>query len=330
MRASVTRLMFAFLTTSLLCLTLLAVAPQSALAAYPDKPIRIIVPFAPGGGVDIMARLIGDFMSKDFGRAVIVENRPGAGTIVGTMAAASSAPDGYTLMLASTPFAINPSINAKLPYDSFKAFTPVALIARSFDIVVVNPKLPFMSIQDVIAYARANPGKLNFGSPGIGSSPHLAGEIFKSMAHVDITHVPYKGSAPALTDLLGGQIQMIFSTVPAAASYVRSGQLRALAVTSAQRSAAYPDLPTVAEAGVTGYLVEGWYGLYAPTGTAPDVVNLLNASVAKAIGAGVFKAIETNEGLMFVPGTPEAFGRFVLEDAARWQNAVKDANIQVQ
>jgi tripartite-type tricarboxylate transporter receptor subunit TctC len=330
MRASVTRLMFAFLTTSLLCLTLLAVAPQSALAAYPDKPIRIIVPFAPGGGVDIMARLIGDFMSKDFGRAVIVENRPGAGTIVGTMAAASSAPDGYTLMLASTPFAINPSINAKLPYDSFKAFTPVALIARSFDIVVVNPKLPFMSIQDVIAYARANPGKLNFGSPGIGSSPHLAGEIFKSMAHVDITHVPYKGSAPALTDLLGGQIQMIFSTVPAAASYVRSGQLRALAVTSAQRSAAYPDLPTVAEAGVTGYLVEGWYGLYAPTGTAPDVVNLLNASVAKAIGAGVFKAIETNEGLMFVPGTPEAFGRFVLEDAARWQNAVKDANIQAQ
>jgi tripartite-type tricarboxylate transporter receptor subunit TctC len=322
--------MFASLTTSLLCLTLLAVVPPSALAAYPDKPIRIIVPFAPGGGVDIMARLISDFMSKDFGKPVIVENRPGAGTIVGTMAAASSAPDGYTLMLASTPFAINPSINAKLPYDSFKAFTPVALIARSFDIVVVNPKLPCMSMQDVIAYAKANPGKLNFGSPGIGSSPHLAGEIFKSMAHVDITHVPYKGSAPALTDLLGGQIQMIFSTVPAAASYVRSGQLRALAVTSAQRSAAYPELPTVAEAGVTGYLVEGWYGLYAPTGTAPDVVNLLNASVAKAIGTGVFKTIETNEGLTFAPGTPEEFGRFVLEDAARWQNAVKDAHIQAQ
>jgi tripartite-type tricarboxylate transporter receptor subunit TctC len=330
MRASVTRLMLTFPATSLLCLTWLAVAPRSALAAYPDRPIRIIVPFAPGGGVDIMARLISDFMSRDFGRPVIVENRPGAGTIVGTMAAASSAPDGYTLMLASTPFAINPSINAKLPYDSFRAFTPVALIARSFDIVVVNPKLPFMSIQDVIAYAKANPGKLNFGSPGIGSSPHLAGEIFKSLAHVDITHVPYKGSAPALTDLLGGQIQMIFSTVPAAASYVRSGQLRALAVTSAQRSAAYPDLPTVAEAGVTGYLVEGWYGLYAPTGTAPDVVNLLNASVAKAIGTGVFKTIETNEGLMFAPGTPEEFGRFVLEDAARWQNAVKDANIQAQ
>ena len=213
MRASVDNCL-AFVATSLLCLTLLAVAPQSALGAYPDRPIRIIVPFAPGGGVDIMARLIGDFMSKDFGKPVIVENKPGAGTIVGTMAAASSAPDGYTLLMASPPFAINPSINAKLPYDTFKAFTPVALVARSFDIVVVDPKLPFMSIQDVIAYAKANPGKLNFGSPGIGSSPHLAGEFFKSLAHVDITHVPYKGSAPAITDLLGGQIQMIFSTVP--------------------------------------------------------------------------------------------------------------------
>jgi tripartite-type tricarboxylate transporter receptor subunit TctC len=330
MRASVARLMLAFVTTSAACLTLVAVASQSALGAYPDRPIRIIVPFAPGGGVDIMARLISDFMSKDFGKPVIVENKPGAGTIVGTMAAASSAPDGYTLLLASTPLAINPSIYSKLPYDTFKAFTPVALIARSFDIVVVNPKLPFMSIQDVIAYAKANPGKLNFGSPGIGSSPHLAGEFFKSLAHVDMTHVPYKGSAPAITDLLGGQIQMIFSTVPAAASYVHGGQLRALAVTSARRSAAYPDLPTVAEAGVTGFVVEGWYGLSAPTGTAPDVVDLLNASVAKAIRAGIFKTIETNEGLMFVPGTPEDFGRFVLEDATRWRNVVTTANIQAQ
>ena len=330
MRASSARLMLAFVIALVPCLTLLAVAPQSAFGAYPDRPIRIIVPFAPGGGVDIMARLIGDFLSKDLGEPVVVENRPGAGTIVGTLAAASSAPDGYTLMLSSTPLAINPSINAKLPYDTFKAFTPVALIARSFDIVVVNPKLPFMSIQDVIAYARANPGKLNFGSPGIGSSPHLAGELFKNLAHVDITHVPYKGSAPAITDLLGGQIQMIFSTVPAAASYVHAGQLRAIAVTSPQRSAAYPDLPTVAEAGLTGYVVEGWYGLYAPAGTAPDIVKVLNASVAKAIRTGVFKTIETNEGLTFAPGTPEEFGRFVLEDAARWQKVVKDANIEVR
>jgi len=328
MGVSVARLMLAFVIASVP--TLLAVVPQSALGAYPDRPIRLIAPFAPGGGVDIMARLIGDFLSKDLGTPVIVENKPGAGTIVGTAAAANSAPDGYTLLLASSPFAINPSINANLPYDTFKAFTPVALIARSFDIVVVNPKLPFMSIQDVIAYAKANPGKLNFGSPGIGSSPHLAGELFKSLAHVDMTHVAYKGSAPALTDLLAGQIQIIFSTMPSAAAYVHGGQLRALAVTSAQRSAAYPDLPTVAEAGVTGYVVEGWYGLHAPTGTAPDIVNLLNASVAKAIRTGVFKTIEANEGLMFAPGTPEDFGRFVIEDAARWHNVVKDANIQAQ
>ncbi len=330
MRAFLGQFGFAYVPTSLLCLTLLAVAPQSAQGAYPDKPIRIIVPFAPGGGVDIMTRLISDFMSKDFGKPVIVENKPGAGTIVGTEAAASSAPDGYTLLMASPPLAINPSINANLPYDTFKALAPVALIARSFDIVVVNPKLPFMSIQDVVAYAKANPGKLNFGSPGIGSSPHLAGEYFKNLARVDITHVPYKGSALALTDLLGGQIQMIFSTVPSAASYVQSGQLRALAVTSARRSAAYPDLPTVAEAGVSGYVVEGWYGLYAPAGTAPDIVNLLNTSVAKAIRAGIFKTIETNEGLTFAPGTPEDLGRYVLEDAARWRDVVKGANIQPQ
>ena len=217
-----------------------------------------------------------------------------------------------------------------MPYDPFKAFAPVALVARSFDIVVVNPKLPFMSVQDLIAFAKANPGKLNFGSPGIGTSPHLAGELFKNLAHVDMTHVPYKGSAPAITDLLGGQIQLMFSTVPSAAAYVRGGQLRALAVTTAQRSAAYADLPTVAEAGLPDYLVEGWYGLFAPAGTAPDIVNLLNASVAKAIRSGVFKTIETNEGLSFAPGTPEDFSRYWLGEEARWRNVVKDAHIQAQ
>jgi tripartite-type tricarboxylate transporter receptor subunit TctC len=328
MRASAARLKLGF--ASILFLTILALAPQPALAAFPDKPIKLIVPFAPGGGVDIIARVLADFMSKDLGEPVIVENKPGAGTIVGTAAVASSSPDGYTLLMASTPFVIIPSINANLPYDTFKAFAPVALVARSFDIVVVNPMLPIKSIQDVIAYAKTNPGKLNYGSPGIGTSPHLAGELFKSLAHVDITHVPYKGSAPALTDLLGGQIQLMFSTVPSAASYVRGGQLRALAVTSARRSAAYPDLPTVAEAGVADYVVEGWYGLCAAAGTARDIVNLLNASVARAIRAGVFKTIETNEGLTFAPGTPEDLGRYWLGEAARWGNVVKDAHIQVQ
>jgi tripartite-type tricarboxylate transporter receptor subunit TctC len=319
-----------FAPISFLSLTLLSFAPVSAQAAFPDKPIRIIVPFEPGGGVDIMARLVADFMGRDLGKVFIVENKPGAGTIMGTAAAANSIPDGYTLLMASAPYAIVPSIKAKLPYDPFKAFAPVALVARSFDIVVINPKLPFKSVQDLIAYAKANPGKLNFGSPGVGSSPHLAGELFKSLAHVELTHVPYKGSAPAITDLLSGQIQLMFSTVPSAAAYVRGGQLRALAVTSVQRTAAYPDLPTVAEAGVPDYVVDGWYGLFAPAGTPQDILNLLNASVARAIRSGVFKTIETNEGLSFTPGTPDDFGRYWLGEAARWRNVVKDAKVQAQ
>ena len=301
-----------------------------AHAGFPEKRIKIIVPFAPGGGADIIARLLADFMSKDLGKPVIIENKPGAGTIVGTEEAARSAPDGYTLLMTSTPFVINPSIYAKLPYDTFKAFAPVALVARYFDIVVVSSKLPFKSVQDVIAYAKANPNKLNFGSAGIGTSMHLAGELFKSMAHVDMTHVPYKGSAPAITDLLSGQIQIIFSTVPSAASFIQGGQLRALAITSAHRSAAFPDLPTVAEAGVPDFVVEGWYGLLAPAGTAAEILNLLNASVAKAIRSEVFKTIETNEGLTFAAGTPEDFNRYLLSEAARWRDVVKDAHIQAQ
>ena len=301
-----------------------------AHAGFPEKRIKIIVPFAPGGGADIIARLLADFMSKDLGKPVIIENKPGAGTIVGTEEAARSAPDGYTLLMTSTPFVINPSIYAKLPYDTFKAFAPVALVARYFDIVVISSKLPFKSVQDVIAYAKANPNKLNFGSAGIGTSMHLAGELFKSMAHVDMTHVPYKGSAPAITDLLSGQIQIIFSTVPSAASFIQGGQLRALAITSAHRSAAFPDLPTVAEAGVPDFVVEGWYGLLAPAGTAAEILNLLNASVAKAIRSEVFKTIETNEGLAFAAGTPEDFNRYLLSEAARWRDVVKDAHIQAQ
>ena len=301
-----------------------------AHAGFPEKRIKIIVPFAPGGGADIIARLLADFMSKDLGKPVIIENKPGAGTIVGTEEAARSAPDGYTLLMTSTPFVINPSIYAKLPYDTFKAFAPVALVARYFDIVVISSKLPFKSVQDVIAYAKANPNKLNFGSAGIGTSMHLAGELFKSMAHVDMTHVPYKGSAPAITDLLSGQIQIIFSTVPSAASFIQGGQLRALAITSAHRSAAFPDLPTVAEAGVPDFVVEGWYGLLAPAGTAAEILNLLNASVAQAIRSEVFKTIETNEGLAFAAGTPEDFNRYLLSEAARWRDVVKDAHIQAQ
>jgi tripartite-type tricarboxylate transporter receptor subunit TctC len=330
MRASIIKLTSAFIPVLFLCLSLLAIVPSPAEASFPDKPIKLVVPFAAGGSLDTMARLLADFMSKDLGKAIIIENKPGAGTIVGTEAVARSNPDGYTLLMGAPPFIINPSIHSSLPFDTFRSFAPVALVARYFDIVVVSSKLPFKSIQDVIAYAKANPSKLNFGSPGIGTSVHLAGELFKSMAHVEMTHVPYKGTAPAITDLLSGQIQIMFSTVPGAAPFIQGGQLRALAVTSAQRSTAFPDLPTVAEAGVPGFVVEGWYGLLAPAGTAAEIINLLNTSVEKAIRSEVFKTIETNEGLTFAPGTPEDFSRYLQSEAARWSDVIKDAHIQAQ
>ncbi|MGH6791076.1 MAG: Bug family tripartite tricarboxylate transporter substrate binding protein [Pseudolabrys sp.] len=314
--------------SSILCLIVLAVAP--AKAGYPDKPIKIIVPFAPGGGTDIISRVLADVMSKDLDTPVIVENKPGAGTIVGSSAAANSAGDGYTLLMATFANAVNPSIYAKMPFDMFKAFTPVALVARSFNIVVVNPKLPFKSLQDVIAYAKANPGKLNYGSFGIGTSAHLAGELFKTLAHVDLTHVPYKGAAPAITDLLSGQIQIMFTTVASAAAYVQGGQLRALAVTSKQRSPAFPDLPTVAEAGVPDFAAESWYGLYAPAGTPADVIARLNASVAKAIRSGTFSTLEKNEGLTFAPRSPDDLDRYVKGEAARWHTVVQSAHIKPQ
>jgi tripartite-type tricarboxylate transporter receptor subunit TctC len=331
MRPSIKKMTSMFMPVSFLCSIFLTIIPRPADAAgYPVKPIKIVVPFAAGGGVDMMARLLADFISKDLGKPVVIENKPGAGTIVGTEAVARSVPDGYTLLMASATFTINPSIHASLPFDTLKAFEPVALVARYFDIVVVSSKLPFKSIQDVIAFAQANPNKLNFGSPGIGTSVHLAGELFKSMAHVDMTHVPYKGTAPAITDLLSGQIQIMFSTVPGAAPFIQGGQLRALAITSAQRSAAFPDLPTVAEAGVPGFVVEGWYGLVAPAGTAAEIVNLLNASVEKAIRSEAFKTIEANEGLTFSSNTPEDFSRYLQRDADRWREVVKDAHIQAQ
>lgn len=330
MRGSKIRLAFISTAIAFISLTMVSIASGAAGADFPQRSVKIIVPFAPGGGTDLIARVLAEFMTKDLGQPVIIENKPGAGTIVGTAAAASSAPDGYTLVMATFAHAVNPSINSKLPYDTFKAFAPVALVARSFNIVVVNPKLPFKSLADLIAYAKANPGKLNYGSFGIGTSAHLAGELFKNMAHVDLTHVPYKGSAPAITDLLGGQIQMMFTTVASVASYIEGGQLRALAVTSAQRSPAFPDLPTISEAGVPGYAAESWYGLYAPAGTPQDAIARLNASVEKAIGAGTFKKLETHEGLTFAAGTPEDFDRYVRGEAARWHELVTAAHIQAQ
>jgi tripartite-type tricarboxylate transporter receptor subunit TctC len=309
---------------------LMSVLPLNrAFAAYPEKIIRIVVPFAPGGGTDVIARTLAQEMAKDLGATVIVENKPGAGTIIGTQTVAASEPDGYTLLMGTFANAVNPGLNSKLPYDPHKDFAAVALIARSFNIVVVNPASPIRSVADLISTAKADPNKLSYGTFGTGTSAHLAGELFKSMAKVNLTTVPYKGAAPAITDLLGSQIQVMFTTVASAASLIAGGQLRALAVTSAQRSPAFPELPTVAESGVAGYAAESWYGLYAPAKTPDEIIERLNKSAARAVRSEAFKKLSVNEGLVMVASPPAELDRYFRGEEERWRRVIEDANIRI-
>lgn len=301
---------------------------DAAHAAYPDRIIKIVVPFAPGGGTDVVARTLAQEMSKDLGVTVIIENKPGAGTIIGTQAVATAEPDGYTLLMGTFANAVNPGLYAKLPYDQHRDLTAVALVARSFSIVVVNPKSPINSITDLIAAAKADPEKLSYGTYGTGTSAHLAGELFKHMANVNLTTVPYKGSAPAITDLIGGQIHVMFTTVASAAALVEAGQLHALAVTSAERSPAFPNLPTVAEAGVPGYDAEAWYGLFAPAKTPPEIIDRLNKAAANAVKAETFKKLSVNEGLILVASPPSELDRYFREEEDRWRKVIQDAGIK--
>jgi tripartite-type tricarboxylate transporter receptor subunit TctC len=322
----VASLLFALAASALLS----AFSVGAAWAAYPDRIVRIVVPFAPGGGTDVVARTLAQEMAKDLGVTVVIENKPGAGTIVGTQAVAVSEPDGYTLLMGTFSHAVNPSLNAKLPYDPHRDFAPIALVARSFNIVVVNPRSPIKSIADLIAAAKADPEKLSYGTFGTGTSAHLAGELFKDMAKVNLTTVPYKGAAPAITDLIGGQIQVMFTTVASAASLIAAGQLRALAVTSAERSPAFPDLPTVAEAGVPGYSAESWYGLFAPARTPPDIIGRLNKSAATAVQSESFKKLGVNEGLVMIAKPPEELDRYLRGEEERWRKVIQDAGIKVE
>jgi tripartite-type tricarboxylate transporter receptor subunit TctC len=307
-----------------------ALPVNSALAAWPEKTIRIVVPFAPGGGTDVIARTLAQEMAKNLGATIIIENKPGAGTIIGTQTVAASEPDGYTLLMGTFANAVNPSLYAKLPYDPHKDLAAVALIARSFNIVVVNQASPLKSIADLIAAANADPEKLSYGTYGTGTSAHLAGELFKSMAKVHLTTVPYKGAAPAITDLLGGRIQVMFTTVASAAPLIAGGQLRALAVTSAERSPAFPDIPTVAEAGVPGYSAESWYGLYAPAKTPADIIERLNKSAGAAVRSDVFKKLGLNEGLVMIAAEPAELERYVRGEEERWRKVIRDANIKIE
>lgn len=302
-------------------------APSAAWAAFPDKPLRIVVPFAPGGGTDAITRSLGVGMSEALGQPVIVDNKPGAGTIIGSEFVAKSPPDGYTLVMATFAHAVNPGLQPKMPYDTDKAFAPVALIGVSPNVLVVRADSPYKTVADLVAAAKAKPGKLTFASQGNGTSAHLAGELFKNLAKVELTHIPYRGAGPAMTDLLGGQVDMMFATASAVRPFVDSGKMRALGVTTARRSPAYASVPTLAEAGVPGYAAESWYGLYVAAKTPKDVIDRLNAAVKKAVKAPAFAKQTEAEGLAVDVGAPEQLDTYVRAEEVRWRKVVKDNHI---
>jgi tripartite-type tricarboxylate transporter receptor subunit TctC len=301
----------------------LLVALSTAQAAFPEKPIKIVVPFSPGGGADLIARTLAVDLARELGQPVIVDNKPGGGTVIGSDLVAKSAPDGYTLLLSSIAHSVNPSLAEKLPYSTEKDFVPVAMLVRSPNVLVVRADSPFKSVKDIIEAAKARPGALTYASPGNGTSSHLAGALFEDLGKIRLQHVAYKGSAPALTDLLGGQTDILFGTSGSVGSFIDSGKLRALAVTSAARSTAYPNVPTMVQAGVPGYVTEGWYGLHAPAGTPPAVIDKLNAAARKASATDFFKSKLVHEGMVVQTGTPTEYDSYVRAEIARWSSLVK-------
>lgn len=311
-------------------LALAAVAVSAAAQTYPQKPIRLIIPFPPGGPRDVQARLIGPKLTEAWGQPVVVDNRAGANGIIGIGLGAKAEPDGYTLVMISAGFAAAPSLYAKLPYDSVRDFAPVAPLTSGPGIVVVNPSLPVRSIRELVAHARSRPGQLFFGSAGNGAPSHLAVELFKSMAGIDLVHVPYKGMAPAITDLIAGRLQLSIPTIPGGLPHAKSGKVRALAVTGPQRSAAAPELPTVAEAGLPGYLATNWYGLVAPARTPRPVVGKLNQEIGRILAIPEVRERLTNIGMEPGSNTPEQFAEFIKSEIAKWAKVVKAAGVRLQ
>ena len=289
---------------------------------YPTRPAHLIVGYAAGGTYDILARLISQWMSEHLGQPFIVENRPGAGTNIATEAVVRAAADGYTLLLVGPANAINATLYDKLSFNFIHDIVPIAGITREPLVMLVHPALPARSVPEFITYAKANPGKVNMASPGNGSSGHVAGELFKMMSGVNMVHVPYRGAAPALTDLLGGQVQVYFGAAPASIEYVRSGKLRALAVTTATRSEALPEIPTVGES-VAGYEASAWYGVGAPKNTPPEVINKLNEEINAALSDRKLKARLVDQGSTVLAGSPAEFGKLIAEETEKWATVVK-------
>jgi tripartite-type tricarboxylate transporter receptor subunit TctC len=296
---------------------------------YPTRPVRIIVPVAAGGGADITGRLIAQWLSERLGQQFIVENRAGGGTNIGTEAVAHAAPDGYTLLHINITHSINPTLYEKLNYSFARDLVPVAGIVGVSNVIETHPSMPATTVPEFIAYAKANPGKINMGSAGNGSSSHMAGELFKMMAGVNLVHVPYRGQGPAMTDLLGGQLQVIFATTPGTTEYVRIGKLNALAVTTAQRADALPDVPTVAEF-VPGYESSQWYGIGTPKGTPAEIVERLNREVNAALVDSKMKARLADLGGTMLPGSPADFAKLIVGEIEKWGRVVKFAGIRAE
>lgn len=314
-------------TAARLALAAATLAATTAFAAFPEKPVHLVVPFAPGGGTDLIARTLGAGMSRELGQQVIIDNKPGAGTIIGTDMVARSTPDGYTIVMASFAHAVNPSLVPKLPYAHDKAFTPITLIGRGPNVLVVRADSPHKSVADIVAAGKANPGKLTFASQGNGTSAHLAGEMFMNLAKIQMVHVPYRGAGPAITDLLGGQVDMVFGTAAAVSTMVDSGKLRALGVTTAETSEAFKGVPTIG-ATVPGFAVESWYGLYAPAGTPAEAIQKLNAAAKKAAQNPEFAKKVEHEGVSVIASDPAELDRYVKSEEARWKKIVKENNIK--
>jgi tripartite-type tricarboxylate transporter receptor subunit TctC len=302
---------------------------QPAAQGYPSKPIRFILPFPPGGGTDIIGRILADRMSADLGQPVVIENRGGAGGNIGADLAAKSAPDGYTIVMVAPSLAISPALYAKLNYDPVKDFAPIGLVASVPNVLVIHPSVPAQTLAEFIALAKRDPGGMNFGSGGSGTSNHLAGELFNIVAGVKLVHVPYKGVNLAMNDVIGGQLQLVVIGITAAAQHIKSGRLRALAVITPQRSPVLPDVPTTAEAGLPNFVVNTWYGLLAPAGTPKTIIDQLNAELGRIMHSPELKDQLATMATEPMTSTPEEFGEFIKREMAKWGAVVREAGLKV-
>jgi tripartite-type tricarboxylate transporter receptor subunit TctC len=313
------------------CLAIAATtAPALAQQSYPNKPIRMVCPFPPGGTTDLVARLVAQKFSEAWGQQVVVDNRPGAGGVIGTEMVAQAAPDGYSILLGSiTTHAVNPALYKKLRFDPIRDFAPVSLVVSSPQLLALHPSVAAKSVKELIALAKARPGQLNYGSAGTGTSPHLTFELFKSMAAIDVVHVPYKGTGPAITDLIGGQVQMMITGVVALMPHVKSGKLRAVGVTSAKRVPALPEVPTIAESGVAGFDVSSWFGVFLPAATPRAIVMKMNREIHRILENPEVRQRLIDQGADPASNTPEEFAAYVKSEMTRWGQVVRSTGARV-